>query len=191
MNETLTVLNPEGKAADREQAIHKSKHAELAKWIVYGTQNGNVFPHEKIAKKIHDIREDRWKKGMKDIEDDEDVIMQKHLASWITGARKYAELYLNCTLKNVRGQGWRASTERETTFAYMEAIRKTLSWAVRCERLGVIASQRYMPEAFKEVFSRAEGLVHRLGNLRTPFGALFQKIIERKKKDEHKLITAK
>lgn len=173
----------------KESLIHKTKYAELAKWIVDGTQNGNIFPHEKIAKKIIDIREDRWKKGMRDIEDDPDVVMEKDLVGWITGARKYTELYLNCTLQNVRGQGWRASTERETAFAYAHTMRKTLSWAVRCERLGLIANPKYIPDAIKEVFSKAEGLMHRLSTLRTPFGNLFTQIAERKKKNEQRLLS--
>lgn len=96
-------------------------------------------------------------------------ITDSETRSWIAYARFYLERNFQCTIWNIRGRGWRASTKIETAKYYGKSVKKTIAWADRTRQLQTIVDRKHIPYAIQEVIGKAEGGIKSLSGMRKRF----------------------
>ena len=157
------------------QVIHlNSKNtltAQFAKWIYEYTKEGKLASKLQCAKTIS-----RLKEG--------EEVNELDVTRYISLARIYCEGNLNCSLWNVRGEGWRVGTKFETAMTYVQCARKTIAWAYRTQNLSTIVERKYIPEAIKAVLSKAESGINKTANSRQSYVEAVTKYLLEKKKEE-------
>lgn len=117
----------------------------IGDWI---HKNGDkVLSAKEIAGRIKDYRAQDQSFG---------PVTQDQVQSILCQARKHCELTFKLTIWNVRGQGWRIATPRETAYYGMHSTKKLLVLADRVRRLVDIVDKKYIPEAFDKVFGSTE-----------------------------------
>lgn len=135
---------------------HDNQTALFAKWIHERTKTGRIASADQCAGEIYKIKAAYGK-------------IEVNVHSWIAKARQYCEAYLGCTLKNIRGEGWRVADRRETAIFYCESVKKTIAWADRTTRLQLITDKHEIPAAMQQVFFKAEGGIKTLSKTKRKY----------------------
>lgn len=149
-----TISNPSARVSLREQFANWLYRATMDK---DGIPNGAIISSQRAANQIQKIKSDG------------NAVLLNEVGDWIAYSRLYFEKTFQCTLWNVRGRGWRASTKIETAKYYGKSVRKTIAWADRTRQLQTIVERKYVPYAIAEVIGKAEGGIKSLSGMRKRF----------------------
>ena len=140
-----------------------SARIQFAKWLYNQTMGTNKVPTGRI------ISVSRCGSEIIKLRGDGQAATDTEVRSWIAFARLYFEKNFQCTIWNIRGQGWRASNQIETAKYYGKSVRKTIAWADRTRQLQTIVERKYIPYAIAEVVGKAEGGIRTLSGMRKRF----------------------
>lgn len=143
--------------------LQKSTRAQFAVWLFQQTMGQDKVPTGRI------ISVQRAGAEIIKFKSDGQPISDSEVRSWVAFARLYFEKNFQCTLWNIRGRGWRASTKIETAKYYGKSVRKTIAWADRTRTLQTIVERKYIPYAIAEVVGKAEGGIKSLSGMRKRF----------------------
>lgn len=157
-----------------------SLRAQFAKWLYSMTMGPDKVPTGRI------ISKQRCANEIQKIKSDGQAVLGIEVQQWIGYARHYFEKELQCTLWNVRGEGWRASTKIETAKYYGKSVRKTIAWADRTRQLQQIVERKYIPYAIQEIVGKAEGGINKLSGMRKRFLEMYgvYQLTERKQLED-------
>lgn len=159
MNTAVALTTPETRVSTKSITSRE----QFAMWLFKQTMGNDHVPIGRI------ISKETAAKEIQKIKSDGAPVMMNEVQDWIGYSRLYFEKNYQCTIWNIRGRGWRASTKIETAKYYGKSVRKTIAWADRTRQLQTIVERKYIPYAIAEVVGKAEGGIKSLSTMRKRF----------------------
>lgn len=157
---TMVLDRPRVEKAPVEFDKNRSITAMFAKWLYAktaassGEPSGRVVTMDDCADEIKKLRNTNVR------------TKEYEVRGFISHARTFLEKERNCTIWNLRGQGWRISNKWETAKCTRQSISRTLSHAERTRRLITITDKKLLSRAIQEIISQTDTKFTSLSNFK-------------------------
>lgn len=133
-----------------KQVVEMKEPLHVALTDYFLKSGGKVLTYKAISEEMKAIKKSR-----------EDVSFGS-LYDAICKVRERLEVAHGLTLWNEKGVGYKLASPKQTALFGLRLVKRMVVLAGRTERIVPIIDRKYVPEAFEEVFGKAEGQLKQL-----------------------------